>query len=148
MFGVGPIFEFPTATKKTFLGTQKWSAGPTGVVVYSKGKFLGGALIQNLFSFAGNAKRQAVNEMTLQPFINYNLPKEWYICSSPLITANWEASGSQVWTVPVGLGLGRLVHFGKLPVNIALQGYYNLVRPDNQPDWTIRLGVTLLFPEK
>ena len=77
-----------------------------------------------------------------------NLPRNWYLCSSPLITANWEADGSQVWTVPVGLGLGRLVHLGKIPMNIALQGYYNVARPNNQADWTIRLGVTLLFPEK
>jgi hypothetical protein len=30
--------------------------------------------------------------MTLQPFLNYNLPKGWYLTSSPVITGNWEAN--------------------------------------------------------
>ena len=48
-----------------------------------------GFLILNLWSFAGDQDRANVNAMTLQPFLNYNLPKGWYLTSSPLITANW-----------------------------------------------------------
>jgi len=34
-----------------------------------------GFLINNLWSYAGDADRSNVNAMTLQPFFNYNLPK-------------------------------------------------------------------------
>jgi hypothetical protein len=49
------------------------------------------------------ALRSAGNVMTLQPFENYDLPEGWYLTTSPLMTANWEAKGENRWTVPVGV---------------------------------------------
>jgi hypothetical protein len=46
---------------------------------------------RGIVSFAGEENRADVNAMTLQSFLNYNLPKGWYLTTSPLITANWEA---------------------------------------------------------
>jgi len=48
-----------------------------------------GALINNLWSVAGKKNRANTNVMTLQPFINYNLPGEWFVFTSPVLTANW-----------------------------------------------------------
>jgi hypothetical protein len=79
VWGVGPAFQFPTASDEE-LGTGKWSAGP-GFVVFLSDRPLHlttGFLILNLWSFAGEADRANVNAMTLQPFINYNLPQGWY----------------------------------------------------------------------
>ena len=146
MIGVGPVFQFPTATNRT-LGSEKWSIGPTGVVVYSKGKWLVGALINNLWTYAGNRTRRDVDTMTLQPFINYNLPKSWFIFTSPIITAAWNAKNGEKWTLPVGGGIGKLLHFGKVPVNMSVQGLYNLERPRYQADWTVRYTVQFLFPK-
>ena len=42
--------------------------------------------------------------MLIQPFVNYNLPDAWYLVSAPIITANWEASSGNKWTVPLGGG--------------------------------------------
>lgn len=92
VWGAGPALQFPTATDDE-LGTGKWSAGP-GFVVFLSDEALHvttGFLILNLWSFAGDEDRANVNAMTLQPFLNYNLPKGWYLTTSPLITANWEA---------------------------------------------------------
>src|SRR4029453_6460263 len=92
VWGLGPAFQFPTATDDE-LGTGKWSAGP-GFVVFLSDRALHvttGFLILNLWSFAGDEDRADVNAMTLQPFLNYNLPKGWYLTASPLITADWEA---------------------------------------------------------
>ena len=60
--------------------------------------------------------------------------------TSPVITANWEADSDDTWTVPLGGGGGRLMRFGKLPVNLQAQASYNLVKPDEAPtaDWTLR----------
>ena len=67
--------------------------------------------------------------MTLQPFLNYNLPKGWYL-SSPVITANWEANSDNRWTVPIGGGIGRIFKIGDQPVNAQLTAY-NVVTPDD-----------------
>jgi hypothetical protein len=92
VWGAGPAFQFPTATDD-LLGTGKWSAGPGFVVFLSDERLhiTTGFLILNLWSFAGEENRADVNAMTLQPFLNYNLPKGWYLTTSPLITADWEA---------------------------------------------------------
>ena len=150
IWGVGPVFQFPSATDGKKLGTQKWSAGPAAVVLTMPGKWVIGGLVNNLWSFAGDSDREDVNLMTLQPFVNYNFPKGWYATTSPIITADWQAHGSDnTWTVPVGGGFGRLIRIGKLPVNLQIQAYDNVVKPDDAPtaDWTLRLQVQFLFPK-
>lgn len=89
-WGFGPIVSFPTATDKT-LGTEKWSAGPSAVVVGLLGDWVLGILINNLWSFAGDDDRPDVNQMLIQYFINYNFEGGWYLASAPINTANWKA---------------------------------------------------------
>ncbi len=147
IWGVGPIISFPTATEN-ILGTKKLSVGPTVVVLRSQGHWLFGALANNLFSVAGPSARRDVNQMLAQPFVNYNLRHGWYLTSSPIITANWEATRDQRWTVPVGGGLGKIVRFGRQPVNVYTQFFRNVVRPDGTTSWSARLQVQFLFPKK
>ena len=87
------------------------------------------------------------NNGLIQPFVNYNFPGGLYLTSSPIITANWKAESSQRWTVPVGGGVGKIFHLGPLPVNTQLSAYYNVVTPDNGPDWQIRAQVQFMFPK-
>ena len=51
------------------------------------------------------------------------------------------------WTVPLGGGVGKIFHFGKLPVNTQLSAYYNVAHPDNAANWQLRLQVQLMFPK-
>jgi len=88
-------------------------------------------LINNLWSFAGDEDRPNVNAMTLQPFFNYNLPEGWYLTTSPIITANWEADSNNRWTLPVGGGIGRVLKIGDQPVNAQVNAYYNVVTSDD-----------------
>ncbi|HLN28989.1 MAG TPA: hypothetical protein VK395_14675 [Gemmataceae bacterium] len=103
------------------------SAGPSFVAVV----LAAGFLINNLWSFAGDEDRPNVNAMTLQPFFNYNLPEGWYLTTSPIITANWEADSNNRWTLPVGGGIGRVLKIGDQPVNAQVNAYYNVVTPDD-----------------
>jgi hypothetical protein len=41
----------------------------------------------------------------LQPFVNYNFGQGWTVAFAPIITANWDASDGNEWTVPIGLGM-------------------------------------------
>ena len=144
-WGVGPAFQFPTASGST-LGTGKWSAAPAGVVFVAKAPFAYGALIQNYFSFAGDSDRQSVNQFVLQPFANYNFGEGWSLGTAPVITANWNGN-SRRWTLPLGGGLGKLTKIGEQPVLFVLRSYYNVLSPVNGPDWQVQAQITFLFPK-
>ena len=148
IWGVGPTFTLPTATDDV-LGSGKWSAGPAFVVLTMPGHWVLGALITNQWSFAGDSDRADVNAMLLQYFINYNLKKGWFLSSSPINTANWEASSDDRWTIPIGGGVGRIFHAGNQAMMALVGAYYNVVKPDNVPaaNWQLRIQVQLLFPK-
>ena len=147
IWGAGPVISLPTATED-ILGTKKLSIGPTAVALSIQGHWLFGALVQNLFSVAGPRERPDVNQMLLQPFVNYNMRHGWYLTSSPVITSNWEANSNNRWTVPVGGGVGRIVHFGKIPVSTYAQVFRNVERPNGTTSWSARFQMTFLFPQK
>jgi len=149
IWGVGPALQFPTHTD-TYLGSNKWAGGPAVVGLTITKHWVVGLLLQNMWSFAGpptTAENPTVNQFLAQPFINYNLPKGWYITYSPSITANWKADGADQWTVPLGLGAGKIFKIGKLPFNGQLAAYYNVARPSTGPDWSIRAQLGLLLPK-
>jgi hypothetical protein len=79
--------------------------------------------------------------------VNFNFKSGAYLTTSPVITANWEASSSQKFTVPVGGGVGKIFKFGRLPVNTQVSAYYNVERPDFAPNWQLRLQAQLMFPK-
>jgi len=70
-----------------------------------------------------------------------------YLTFAPIITANWEADNDNVWTVPLGLGIGQVKRFGKQPVNMQASVYYNVVTPDFGAKWQLRLQLQLMFPK-
>jgi hypothetical protein len=106
-----------------------------------------GALVNNIWSVGGWSDK-TVNLMTLQPFFNYNFSQGWYLTTSPILTANWAAESSRdVWTVPLGGGFGKIIHLGKLPVNLSAQAFYNVATPQYGADWSFRLQCQFLFPK-
>ena len=143
--GLGPTMLLPTATDDV-LGTGKWSAGPAAVAVYTKGPWVAGGLVSQIWSFAGDGDRGEVSSFLMQPFLNYNLPGGWYLTSSPIITANWQRNNDQ-WTVPIGGGVGRIFKIGTQPVSLALEGYGNAIAPKGFGDFTARMTFKLLFPK-
>ncbi len=147
LWGVGPAILLPTRTNDR-LGVGEWGAGPTAVFLTFPGRWVIGSLVSNVWSFHENHEEDRVNLFTWQPFINYNFDGGWYLTTSPIITANWEADSNNTWTVPVGGGGGRVFRIGKQPVNCSLQGFYNVEKPDDiGPDWSIRFQFQLLFPK-
>jgi hypothetical protein len=146
IWGVGPVFVLPTGTNRV-LGQGKWSIGPSVVALLQPGHWTVGALINNVWSFAGQSNRSDVNQMTLQYFINYNLEKGWFLTTSPIVTANWKASSGNEWVVPVGGGVGRIFRLGMQPVNVSAQFYGNAVRPSGGSPWGMRLQIAFLFPK-
>ena len=146
IWGAGPAFVAPTATNP-ILGQGKFSIGPSFVGLVQPGHWTIGALVNNVWSVGGTGSRAAVNQMTLQYFVNYNLKKGWYITSAPIITANWKASNGNVWVAPFGGGVGRIMKFGFQPVNLSAQFYGNAAYPRHGSPWSMRLQLAFLFPQ-
>ncbi|WP_420322234.1 hypothetical protein [Flagellimonas sp.] len=140
-WGIGPVLNFPAGND---LGLNEWGMGPSFVAVVKPGNWVIGTLVSNAWSFESDA-----SGFTLQPFINYNLPKGYYLSSSPKITANWQASSGNKWTVPMGIAFGKLLKpKGFLPLNMQAGAYYNVAKPELVGgDWTLRLGITVLVPK-
>jgi len=146
IWGAGPVFLFPTATDDK-LGSDKYGAGPSVVVLTSRGPWLCGGLASQLWSFTGDSDRDDVSQLLIQPFVNYNLPGGWYLVSAPVITANWEADSDDIWTVPVGGGVGKIFRIGSQAMNAQIQAFYNVETPKFGADWQLRLQWQFLFPK-
>jgi hypothetical protein len=148
IWGAGAVMQMPTHTEDV-LGNKNWGLGPTAVVLkLEKGSpWVYGALFNNVWSLSSDQRGGRYNNFLLQPFLNYNFPDGVYLTTSPVITANWDADSSQRWTVPLGGGIGKIFHFGKLPVNTQIGGYYNIVHADNGANWQLRLQVQFMLPK-
>ena len=142
LWGVGPVMQLPTASSSEF-GSGEFGIGPSFVALLVIDKWAVGIVTNNVWTF-GDAKE---NKFIFQYFVNYNLPKAWYIVSAPILTANWNATSDNRWVVPFGGGAGKVFKVGKLPININAQMYYNVVKPDGVGDWQSRIQVQFLFPK-
>jgi len=146
IWGVGAITQLPTHSN-ALLGNNNTGFGPTVVLLHlTKGSpWVVGLLVNNVWS-SNNSNAPAYNNGLVEPFINYNLKEGLYLTTAPEMTVNWDAKGPNQWTVPMGGGVGKIFHFGRLPVNTQLSAYYNVVRPDFAPNWLLRVQVQLMFP--
>src|SRR5260370_4557140 len=128
IWGFRSVFQFPSAAS-TSLGTGKWEIGPTAAAVLTGSWWQLGGQVNNLWSFAGDASRPAVNTMLLQPLVNLFLPDDWYLTFNPQMTANWKASSGNQWTVPIGGGIGRAFTIGRQGGTAPCEAYSNPARP-------------------
>ncbi len=146
IWGLGPVLELPTGGSSR--GSEKWSAGPSVLVMVQPGDWTVGGLVNNVWSFAGNSDRANVNRMLLNAFATRQLGNGWYVNSAPIITVDWTADSGDQWTVPLGAGGGKVIMLGgKLPLNVQTGLYYNVVKPDFGPEMQWRLQVQILIPK-
>jgi hypothetical protein len=144
-WGPGVQIDIPTGGEKR--GAQKWNIGPSIVVLVQPGDWTFGVLANNVWSFAGNSDREDVNRGLLNLFIVRQLGEGWYVNSVPILTVDWKAQSGQQWTVPMGIGFGKLSFIGgKLPLNIQAGYYYNVVKPDFGPKSQLRVQAQILLP--
>jgi hypothetical protein len=143
-WGVGPAFQLPTATSSE-LGTGKWSAGPTGALIYTEGPWFAGVLLSQLWSFAG-AHRAPVNQTAAEPNVSYNFESGWYVQFDPTITYDWSAASRDAWTVPLGIDVGKAMQIGGRSMTLQIGAYDFVKHPTDATQWVVRAQVTFLFP--
>jgi hypothetical protein len=146
LWGVGPSFIFPSATKDA-LGQEKWQAGPAAVALHLGEEWIFGVLAQQWWSFAGANDREETNQANVQYFLFRLLPDQWQIGMGPNITVDWKADEGNEVTFPIGLGAGKLVKFGKFPVKFTFEVDYAVVHPDDIGQrWNFRLQIIPVLP--
>jgi hypothetical protein len=148
IWGAGPVIQIPTNSTAE-LGNKNWGLGPSVVVLHlDKGDpWVYGVLVNNVWSLTNDKQGGAYNNGLIQPFVNYNFEGGLYLTSAPILTVDWKADSGQQWTVPIGGGVGKIFHLGKLPVNTQISAYYNVVKPDFGANWQIRAQVQFMFPK-
>jgi hypothetical protein len=143
IWGVGPVLQIPTATDD-LLGEEKWGAGPTAVILKQEGHVTYGALVNHVWSFAGEENREDVNRTFLQPFVSYTTK------TFTSFGVNTESSYDWVrdqWTVPIHVFVQQLLKVGKQPISLQLGGRYYAEGPSDAPEWGLRFQVSFLFPK-
>lgn len=146
IWGVGPAISLPSTTIAT-LGTEKWSAGPTAVVLEQAGPWTIGALWNQVWSFSGNPDRADVSQMFLQPFLSYQATKTLTLTLQSETTANWEIDDGR-WTVPINAIVSKLSSFGTFPASYQLGVGGFVVHPDTGPSWKVRGAIVILLPRR
>ena len=142
ILAAGPVFLYPSATDH-LLGSEKWGAGPTGLILKQTGGWTYGILANQIWSFAGDVERRSVNATFLQPFISYTTKTKTTFGLNAESTYNWNDSQ---WTVPLNLSVSQLLRIGKLPLSFAVGGRYYAEGPSGAAEWGLRALITLLFP--
>jgi len=144
VIGAGPAIQWPTSTDDA-LGNGKVGAGPTAVLLRQEHGFTYGALVNHVWSFAGQGDTPNVNNTFLQPFLSYTTKKYTTFSVNTESTYAWE---QQEWTVPMNFMVQQLLKIGGHPVAFQVGYRYYAAKPDGGPQWGLRFAVTLLFPKK
>lgn len=144
VWGAGPAFLVPTATND-FLGTKKFGVGPTALILRQANGWTYGALVNQIWSVAGDETRAAVNQLYLQPFVVRNWKSGAGVGLSSEITQNWEAATSSVFILPSISGITKL---GKQIVSLALGPRIQVAAPGgNKANFGVRAALTFVFPK-
>jgi len=141
--GAGPVFSYPTASDD-LLGSGKWGAGPTAVILRQESGWTCGLLTNHVWSFAGDRDRSEVNATFLEPFISFTTKTYTSLGVNTESTYDWKA---EQWTVPVNFMLQQMLKIGGQPLSLQLGYRYFAEKPDYGPDWGLRFQLTFLFPK-
>jgi hypothetical protein len=144
IWGVGPAFLVPTATDD-LLGTKKFGVGPTALILKQSNGWTYGALVNQIWSVAGDEDRADVNQMFLQPFLNFNWKSGAGAGVNAEITQNWEGETTSAFINPTISGVTKL---GKQVVSLVVGPRIQVAAPDGtKADFGIRSVLTFVFPK-
>jgi hypothetical protein len=147
--GLGYNLTIPTAGDNDFVGSGKWSIGPGAVYFNAQiPTWQFGLLTYSSFSFASaNADRDHVANIAVQPLVVKHFDKGWYV-GTPDVPQTYNFKTNN-WTLNLGPRIGKVMKFGKQPVNVFIQPMYNPLDHDDEvaPEWTIKASLTMLFPK-
>lgn len=134
----GPVVSFPVSSDPAF-GPAEWQFGAGGLLVHRTSSYLASALAKSLWTTSGAGGGLLQIQYNLQYFVGDG----WQVgLGRPRIEYRWNARGEGTWDLPVGVDVGRVVRFGKLPVKFVLEYEFFPIN-DSQwmPEHMIRLMI-------
>ena len=155
-WGAGLTFIFPTSNND-LLGSHQYQAGPTALLLWANEDWTVGTHVQHWWGFADDGKSDDdpvikrahdadLNHTDMQYFIVRNLPNAWQLRASPHITYDWSASRDNRLTLPVAIGLGKMIKIGPMPVMLMAEFQKTLISPDDiGSDMTIMLQANFII---
>lgn len=143
IWGAGPVILIPTATDDA-LGAGQLGLGPTAVLLKQSGPWTVGALVNHIWSVAGDDDRDDVNSTFLQPFVTRAVGRGRTVTLNTETTYDWER---EEWTVPVNLSYSQVFKAGGQSMSFLVGARYYVDRPETAPQWGLRATLTLLFPK-
>ena len=146
IWGLGPVLSLPSSNDP-FLGSGRWAAGPTGLVLVQSGHWTYGALANHVWSFAGDAGRGDVSQTYVQPFVAFGTASGITYTASSESSLNWQADNGQKLTIPLIANVSKVLRLGKRPMSIGIGAGRYFETPDGGPEWKIRASLTLIFPK-
>ncbi len=145
-WGAGAALLLPTGTDDR-ISEHKWASGPALAVNGAVGRLALGVVARQLWTWASAGGYPVVNRLVVEPQVSFALGRGWFLATAPVITADWKRAGPDVWTVPLGGGVAKVVSPGGQKMLLSVQGTVPVVHPRaNSPEWTLGAGVSFLFP--
>ncbi|WP_233998620.1 transporter [Microbulbifer pacificus] len=144
IWGAGPVFLIPTTTDE-LLGTEKWGAGPTAVALKQQNHWTYGALVNQIWSFAGPDNDPNVNQAFIQPFFSYTTSTAWTFTFTTESTYDWD---SEQWTVPLDFLVAKVFKIGHQHAQLQVGPRYYADSPTTGPhNWGFRVNFVLMYPK-
>ncbi|MGK9200624.1 transporter [Sinorhizobium meliloti] len=140
IWGVGPVFNLPTATRAE-LGTREWGMGPTGVALMQKGPWTVGFLANHLWTF----DEGDINQTFLNPWGTYNFFADQSVTLQSQSKYDWN---SDEWVVPITLTYQKIISVGDQPIQLQIGVSHVAAAPQGYPNWALQAGLTFLFPAR
>ena len=140
-FGVGPQVSLATHTDSRLEGPG-WGGGLAAVVFGGVGNISMGAVAAQHWGNEGK-----FSSLTLQPILFYNFEQlpGTYVGYNNTISADWKQSGNNVWTVPLGLTVGKTIPIGGgSALDLSIGGYNVVARPEGAADWQLKFGISII----
>ncbi len=138
-------FPVPNATND-YLETKKFGVGPIAVGLLQKNGWTIGALVNQIWSVAGNADRPDLNQMFLQPFVGFNWRSGAGMVINTESTFNWENSTINSF---LNFMISGVTKFGNQMASLQLGPRLQLAAPNGKKaDFGIRTALIIVFPKK
>lgn len=143
-WGIGPVFLLPTTTDE-MLGTEKWGAGPTAVVLKQKNGWTLGGLANHIESFAGEDDRADISSTFLNPFIAKGIGNGWTLGGQLEHTLDHKNDQD---TGVMTLYASKVTSIGDQMVSFTVGPRYWYEDTDSSPEgFGLRAVMVFLFPK-
>jgi len=134
-WGAGPVAQLLPGRDGD---SDTFAIGPAAGFVLSSGRWTYGLFNQNLFA-------DDIGISSLQPVTAYQMGNGWALAAGDAQwTYDWKRS--EFVNLPIGVQLSKVMSIGGQSMKWSLNPEYNLRNRQGLPEWSLRLGFSLLVP--